>query len=133
MKKRLFLAAMVLLAPIFAIAQSQGDMNADADKEYRKADQELNAVYQRVLREYGSDTAFIRRFKASQRIWIQLRDAEMMTRYPDESGRLAYGSVFPMCWSIYMTTLTKERSKHLRTWITGIEEGDVCSGSVRVK
>jgi uncharacterized protein YecT (DUF1311 family) len=131
MKAELLIA--ILFLPAFCVAQTQGDSNAEADKIYRAADRELNTVYQQILQDYKSDAAFTGRIKASQRIWIQFRDAELLARYPAKDARLEYGSAYPMCWSIYMTDLTKERTKQLRVWIDGIEEGDVCSGSVRTK
>jgi hypothetical protein len=44
-----------------------------------------------------------------------------------------YGSVHPMCVAMYLTQLTEERIKILRIWLDGIEEGDVCCGSVKSK
>ncbi len=131
MKKILLLAA--FFAPLFATAQSQGDMNAQADASYQKADRELNTVYQQILRQYKSDATFISRMKASQRIWIQFRDAEMLARYPVKNGRVEYGSVFPMCWATHLEELTKARTAQLKVWVDGIPEGDVCSGSVRTR
>jgi hypothetical protein len=59
------------------------------------------------------------------------RNAELKVKYPEtESGY--YGSVYPMCVSIYLEKLTSERVKTLKGWIDGIEEGDVCRGSVKM-
>jgi hypothetical protein len=55
----------------------------------------------------------------------------MKARYPDNAS--SYGSVFPMCWFSYLRELTEERIKKLKVWVTGIEEGDVCTGSVKIK
>jgi hypothetical protein len=44
----------------------------------------------------------------------------------------SYGSVQPMCWSIYLTGLTEERIKTLKIWSERIEKGDVCSGSEKL-
>jgi uncharacterized protein YecT (DUF1311 family) len=84
------------------------------------------------LKEYTEDTAFIKNLKAAQRIWVQFHDAEMKAKYPDREDAY-YGSVQPMCWYSYKTELTEERTKKLKIWVTGIEEGDVCSGSVKTK
>ena len=112
--------------------QTQLQMNQGANSSYLKADKELNVVYGKILNEYKADTAFIKNFKASQRIWIQFRDAEMKAMYPDrESGY--YGSIQPTCWSSYLTELTTERTKKITIWLVGIEEGDACSGSVKSK
>lgn len=117
---------------ISCFSQTQLEMNEAENKNFLKADKELNQVYQQILIEYKEDTTFIRNLKASQRLWIQFRDAEMKTMYPDrESGY--YGSIHPMCWSIYKTELTNERIKKLKKWLSGQEEGDSCSPSIKVK
>ena len=117
---------------VITFGQTQLQMNQDAHNGYLKADKELNVVYSKILNEYKADTAFIKNFKAAQRIWIQFRDAEMKSRYPDrESGY--YGSIQPTCWSTYLAELTKERTKKLTIWLVGIQEGDACSGSVKSK
>ena len=128
-----------LIVFIFSIAlfingssQTQLEMNYELKKSYDNADEELNAVYQAILKEYSSDTTFIKNLRISQRIWIKFRDAELSMKFPDRSNnRLYYGSVFPMCVSSYLKTLTEIRIKTLRIWIDGAEEGDVCSGSLR--
>jgi uncharacterized protein YecT (DUF1311 family) len=119
---------MLFIAPTFA--QSQTAMNMKAYSDYKKADVELNGVYQKILKSYSRETTFIKKFRNAQRLWIQLRDAELAAKYPN-SG--TYGSVAPMCESIYLETLTRDRIKFLNVWVTGIEEGEVCLGSVRMK
>lgn len=121
---------MVALASYSTSAQSQTAMNMKAGSDYQKADKELNLVYQKILKEYAAQPLFIRKLKVAQRLWVQLRDAELAAKYP-ESG--SYGSAGPMCESIYLETLTRERTKFLRVWLTGIPEGDVCTGSVKNK
>jgi uncharacterized protein YecT (DUF1311 family) len=112
--------------------QTQLEMNQEEESNYLKADKELNLVYNQILNEYKSDKEFIKNLKNAQRIWIQFRDAEMKSKYPDrEQGY--YGSIHTMCWTIYIRDLTEERTNKLRVWLTGIEEGDACSGSVKMK
>ena len=113
-------------------SQNQGDMNLDASASYKKADKELNDIYKKILSDYKSDSVFIKNLKASQRIWVTFRDSELKVKYPEtEPGY--YGSVYPMCVSIYLEKLTRERIKTLQEWIDGIEEGDACIGSVKMK
>lgn len=131
--KQLILFIILSANSLFCFGQTQQEMNEEADKKYLKADKELNTTYHRILKIYSGDTAFIRKLKIAQKIWVQFRDAEMNALFPDEHQKGAYGSVFPMCWSMHLTELTKERNKRLMIWINGIEEGDVCSGSVRIK
>ena len=132
-QSQIFLLAFVVMTMLFItpnFAQSQIAMNIKAYLDFKKADAELNVVYQRILKSYSRETTFIKKFRNAQRLWIRLCDAELAAKYPD-SG--TYGSVAPMCESIYLQTLTKDRIKFLNIWVTGIEEGEVCLGSVRMK
>jgi uncharacterized protein YecT (DUF1311 family) len=133
--KKLLLTIITLLSLTIsnqAFGQTQLEMNQEEQNKYLKADKELNNVYNQILKEYKTDTEFIKNLKIAQRIWIQFRDAEMKSKYPDrEQGY--YGSIHPMCWSIYLTELTEERTNKLKMWLTGIDEGDACSGSIKTK
>jgi uncharacterized protein YecT (DUF1311 family) len=130
-KKSVLLAVILFaLTPFITFGQSQTAMNLDAAKQYKKADKELNAVYQKILKEYAAQPLFIKKFKAAQRLWVQLRNAELEAKFPEPAD---YGSVEPMCKAIYLASLTKERTSFLRVWLNGIEEGEACSGSVKVK
>ena len=114
------------------ISQTQGEMNAEKEKSYKSSDKKLNAVYQAILEEYKNDTIFIEALRLSQRNWIKFRDSELKMKYPERETDGYYGSVYPMCEAIYLNELTKSRIKTLKTWLEGIEEGDVCSGSVKM-
>jgi len=135
MLKKIILVLNICIIPTFYYAQSQTEMNIASDKNFQKADKELNRVYQKILTlpEYKQDKAFIESLKKSQRIWIQFRDAEVLAKYPHQNERAYYGSIFPTCLSNYKEELTLERIKKLKIWLEGIEEGDGCSGSVKFK
>lgn len=113
-------------------SQTQSEMNEAEHKKFLEADKELNQVYKQILKEYKTDTVFIKNLKASQRLWVQFRDAEMKTMYPQREPGY-YGSIHPMCWSIYKTELTNDRIKKLKLWLQGQEEGDSCSPSIMIK
>jgi len=130
--RKLIITAICLTSSFFCFSQTQLDLNTQAFNNYKKADTKLNQVYSQILKEYKSDIVFITNLKNSQRLWIQFRDAEMKAKYPDrEEGY--YGSIFPLCWNLYMKELTEERTKKLGIWLVGIPEGDGCSGSVKSK
>lgn len=129
---RLLFLTVFCLSAMFCQAQSQAEMNQDAKNKYLTADKALNAAYQKILKDYSKDAAFIKNIKKAQQLWIQFRDAEMKAKYPDREPGY-YGSVQPMCWYIYLTGLTEERTAKLKVWVEGIEEGDVCTGSVKTK
>ena len=129
--KRLFIISGLTFLSISVIAQTQTEMNEQAHKDFLKTEKELNSTYNKILKQYKSDTAFIKNFKKAQQIWLKLRDAEMEAKFPDRDKR-NYGSIFPMCWSSYLAELTQERIKKLEEWLTGTEEGG-CAGSVKIK
>lgn len=108
---------------------AQSDMNADACGEYRKAEQELKAAHERLLTVYASEKAFLEKLKASQQQWLKLREADLEMQFPKEPQE--YGSVLPMCRCGALAESTARRTAFLREWLNGVEEGEVCAGSVR--
>ena len=133
---RNFLLVLILAAACSAtggtVAQTQLELNQEACDEYKKADAELNKVYNQILREYQQDKVFVQKLKAAQRAWIAFRDAHLASLYPNPHPGF-YGSVNPMCRCLRLAEWTTERTKVLREWIEGIEEGDICAGSVKMK
>ena len=122
-----------ILSVIIIFITSLNTLFAQNDaNQYVKAEKEINSVYQKILKEYSYDKEFIKNLKASQRLWIQFRDAEIKARFPNQTPGY-YGSVYTSCVSGLKTQLTNERIKTLKLWLTGIEEGEVCSGSVKIK
>lgn len=115
-----------------ASAQTQGEMNQDAAGEFKAADKELNAIYQQILEDYADDDVFLANLKEAQRCWIDFRDAQLKMKYPDREPGY-YGSIQPVCEMTYLTELTQDRIKTLNVWIEGVEEGNLCGGTVKVK
>lgn len=129
---RVLIAFVFVLITTYSFGQTQAEMNQEAYAAYQKADKELNNVYKKILVEYKSDPAFINNLKASQRIWITFRDAELNMKYPEREVGY-YGSIHPICRANYLEELTKERTKQLRRWLAGVEEGDACFGTIKTK
>jgi uncharacterized protein YecT (DUF1311 family) len=128
--KSIIVFGFALFIAKMSFAQTQYEMNTKAQDNFLKADKELNSVFKRIIAEYKEDTLFIKNLKTAQKVWMQFRDAELKMKFPDTNE---YGSVFPMCWSIYKEQLTRDRIKTLNEWLTGDPEGDVCSGSTKIK
>src|SRR5438105_1976008 len=125
--------AITILGLIFNIstfAQTQREMNENSCDSYHKTDKKLNEVYKRVLKENAEDTLFIKKFKAAQRLWVQLRDADLEARFLPGGF---YGSVEPMCHCAILDDMTKQRIKYLRLWIDGIDHQEACKGTVKEK
>lgn len=120
-----------LIFSLNCIAQTQSEINNEAYLDFKKSDEKLNQVYKTILFKYKSDYVFLKSLKKSQRLWIQFRDAEMEMKYPNYKNR-RYGSIHPTCRSLYLKELTDTRIKTLNEWVCGIEEGNVCAGSVKI-
>ena len=129
---KFILAILICFSCSIGFAQTQLEMNQQANDSYKKVNKELNEIYKQILIEYKTDTVFIKNLKSSQRIWITFRDAELKVKYPERETEY-YGSIHPVCVANYLEKLTRERINTLKVWITGIEEGDCCSGSVKMK
>jgi len=112
---------------------TQSDMNECTATRAQSADAELNEVYRQVLDQYASDQNIVDALREAQRAWLVFRDAQMKAIFPGPNRIEAYGSVFPMCHAMLLEEVTRERTKQLRVWLDGVEEGEVCAGSVRVR
>ena len=53
-------------------------------------------------------------------------------KFPAENKQAEYGSVYSMCASEFLKELTEERIEKLQVWLKGIEEEEICSGSVKI-
>ena len=115
----------------FANAQSQMQLNKEACDEHKKADAEMNVAYQRIRRDYREDAHFIAVLKKAQLAWLRYRDAHVESIYPGAPSQ--YGSVAPMCRCMALAEITRARTQVLNRWVEGVEEGDVCAGSMKVK
>jgi len=122
----------ILTLSFNCFSQTQAEMNKELNAEFNKTDKQLNEIYQAILSKYKSDLVFVENLKKSQRLWIQFRDAELEMKFPAKNKQLEYGSLYPMCVSIYIKELTEERIKTLKEWVSGTDEGENCNGSVKI-
>ena len=129
----LFLAAFVLAtdAPALtaggtapSLADEDGPMDADT------AVAEMDRIFAEILNRFSDDTRFIEKLQASRKAWRAYRDAYLEALYPADDKMLAYGSTYRHCRRIALAELTRERIKHLRKWLQGVPEGEVCTGSL---
>lgn len=128
MKRMLYI--LLMLTSFVAFGQTQNELGSEAAIQNIKADSTLNHVYHQVLVMYARDTLFIENLKAAERSWVQFRNAELKMKFPKMDQK---SSVQPMCISLYLTSLTNDRTKTLREWLEGTDEGDVCAGSVKIR
>lgn len=120
-------------SPDCAAAKTQSEMNACAGTDFQTADKELNRTYQAVLKKYADDPSFITKLRVSQRAWLKFREAELDAMFPHSAEANYYGSVYPQCRAGRLTKMVTERTRELREWLDGVEEGETCAGSIKTK
>lgn len=127
------LSAMTVALSYGAFSQTQRASNEEACARLQQADALLNNTYNQILNDHKKDAAFGRKLRIAQRAWIAYRNAQVEALYPEPDKRTAYGTVYPMCRCLALARLTTLRTEELKKWIDGAEEGDTCSGSIKVK
>jgi uncharacterized protein YecT (DUF1311 family) len=114
--RHLLLPAFVSVLLIGAIhpsrAQSQMEMTAQSWAEFEKADKELNAVYQKVMKTMDDDVAR-KKLIAAQKAWVAFRDAQAELDADAERG----GSLSNQVRAISETDLTKARIAELKKYL----------------
>jgi uncharacterized protein YecT (DUF1311 family) len=98
-------------------ASDQTSMNSCEDAEFRRADSELNGVYQLLLSKATQIPSATVKIKAAERAWILYRDAYMEALFPADDKQGAYGTRYPMDFAAFKTGLTREHAKALRELI----------------
>ena len=89
-------------------AVSTRDMEDCAASEYKKADTELNRVYQETLKKLQPKDAQL--LRKAQRAWLTYRDAHCDAQYQLYSG----GSITPVILAQCRWTLTAQRAKEIK-------------------
>jgi uncharacterized protein YecT (DUF1311 family) len=141
-RQQLFAIVVVISALLFvlpaqganaanALGQTQMQLNEEACGEYKKADAEMNWAFGLIMRNYRGNQSFVSAMRRAQLAWLRYRDAQLESIFPGDARK--YGSINPMCRCMQLAEITKARTQILNRWVEGIEEGDVCSGSVKVK
>ena len=93
-----------------AVLTSQEQVNGRAT--FEKSDKRLNDAFQLLIAAKRSDSAYIKNLRASQRVWIQFRDAELKLMYPNPAS-VENDAFLPMTQAIYLSRFTDERANVL--------------------
>jgi uncharacterized protein YecT (DUF1311 family) len=89
--------------------QNTPEMRDCAGLDLKKADDELNAVYGKLLKTLDPEGQ--RRLKESQRAWIKFRDSDAEFRADLNRG----GTMEPLARTTTKTELTAQRAKELKS------------------
>jgi len=111
--------------PCWKTATAQSEMNRCADQDAKAADAELNRVYQELLSKSKGDASATKKLRDAQRAWIAFRDAQLEALYPAEDKQREYGSIYPMCYAIVTTAMTKDRTIQLRRMLQDKDPCDI--------
>ena len=115
--KKVAILLLIIFTSTGLSAQTQTELNIQSSNSYKKVDNELGIVYQQILKKYSKNTKFINYLRASERLWIQFRDAEVKMMFPADDTRMAYGSMYPLLYYGLLEELTKSRLKELKLWV----------------
>jgi uncharacterized protein YecT (DUF1311 family) len=125
MRRLILLACMAIMpasmahADDCAKAADQMTMNLCADKAFKKADTDLNAIYKQIQQRLKSNPDTAKLLIPAQRGWVGFRDAECKF----SSSGVGGGSMYPMIYSGCAEKLTKVRINDLKAYLT-CPEGD---------
>ena len=103
--------------PACNVDGSQLEMNLCAFEDLGRADAELNAAYKQILGSMKDQPVAAERLKAAQRLWVQLRDADLAAQFPlaeGQSAQLEYGSIYLLEYATAQAELTRQRTAYLR-------------------
>ena len=92
-------------------------MNAQARKDFKRADTELNTVYRKVI-ALLPDEKSVELLQKAQRAWVAFRDANAAFHADEMRG----GSAAPLLFYGQQTQLTKSRLKHLQRYLKDFGE-----------
>ena len=95
-------------------AKTQYDLNACANDEARRVDEELNRIYKRVLSTAADDPVATAKIKSAETAWMAYRDAYLEAMYPANDKRAEYGSIFPMEIDLLGAKITRQQIDALR-------------------
>lgn len=124
--------SLLLFSGVSISAQTQLEMNQTAQHIYEGVEHERAEALAMIRKIYADEAQFLTALTASENAWEVYRDAFMESLFPGDNKRLIYGSVYPLVYHDYKTTLTRQHIETLSLWLQGKEEGDMGLGSVYV-
>jgi uncharacterized protein YecT (DUF1311 family) len=113
-------------------ANSQHDLQACADHEFRGVDADMRQNYQQLLTKTLGDAVAEKKIKAAQQSWLSFRDAQLEAMYPHTDKLGEYGSSYPTCALLLKIELTRQRTIMLSRMLSPVE-GEVCDAGLHYR
>lgn len=120
------------LSRVEALLLSQVKRQADLEgspKTLTSSASVLKRLYHSITIKYAHDKAFMLAFQTANADWLDYQGAQLAAMFPNGTNVLFDGT--PMDANHYLNFLRMQRILELKDWVSGIAEGDVCSGSVK--
>ncbi|MFT3794628.1 lysozyme inhibitor LprI family protein [Flavobacterium sp.] len=111
MKKRYFFIALFLGMTGISLAQTQSEMNADAQAKYKKADAALNKAYKQLMALLDKDEKVL--LIQAEKDWVKFRDSHCKFDASQYEG----GSIQPLIHANCMEELTRKRIAEIKASI----------------
>ena len=126
-----YLVIMKRILPLLFILSFSGVIAQEACERLENAEIAMEGTYETILMDYAENGVFIDSFRKAQTAWKQYRDASLDARFP--GAKSYYGSSYATCRCEVLADLTEKRNNELKLWLEGLEEGEICAGSVKFK
>ena len=110
-KKYLFITLLLLCFCTNSFAQTQAEMNATANAQYKKADAELNKVYKKLMAILDKSEKPI--LIQAEKDWVKFRDSHCKF----EASQYEGGSIKPLIYSTCLEELTRKRTAQIKASI----------------
>ena len=116
---KVFFVFVALFLPTILSAQSGPESYAEAKQINAKADKELNAAYDQLIKNIRADNdkdraeLLVARLQESQRAWLKFRDAQVV--FVGMHANIGSASSRALGMASYSADLTKQRIKDLTT------------------
>ncbi len=92
---------------------------------------QLDSLITKIIQLNKSDVNFIIQLEESQNSWEKYVLSDLSMRFPSENKTI-YGSIYPSCRKIILDAQVKQRITFLKQWTDGINEGELCSGTIPI-
>ena len=106
-------------------SESQAELNADAARELRVAEAQMEELLRTLNSKAEGHTEALAKLNRAQGAWATYREAYPESLWPSNDTLRSYGTVHPMCLRMERTRLTMQRIEELRVMLKAEER--LCS------
>ena len=126
----------VLILPLFLLVFSLYCNSQDYKLEYQKAQVKLESLNKELHSIYKKNPAFLRALDENIKAWNWYKQTQFDLQFPNAdtaaNPKATYGSIYPTCANHILLDLTNKRIESLQPWLKGVNEGELCAGSIKI-